>query len=256
MEKTQLSFENAMQVLHYIQQHLNAPKNMYNSFGKYKYRSCEGILEALKPLLNETGSVLMINDELTEIGSRIYVKATAYIYLPNSEGSYTTMQNSAYAREADVKGGMDAAQITGAASSYARKYALNGLFLIDDTKDPDTDEYTKTDKAMARKNAGGTPAAQAANTGGNPAPQVGYTTAEMYDAGARSTYGVKFPALVPAIGETNEQEAEQAIRNLLSMVKDEKSMGVVYNILTHQNHYLASKFVPIFTEYKKRLKGE
>lgn len=117
-----------------IQAHLNAPKNQYNSFGKYKYRSCEDILEAVKPLLK--GLFLSISDEIVQIGGRYYVKATATI--TDGESSHSA---SAMAREEENKKGMDAAQVTGATSSYARKYCLNGLFGIDDAKDADTDEH-------------------------------------------------------------------------------------------------------------------
>ena len=124
--------------LNEIQQKLKAPKNQRNNFGNYNYRSCEDILEAVKPLLGE--SMLTLSDEIVEIGGRVYVKATASFW-NESEQFYTT----AYARESLDKKGMDSAQITGSASSYARKYALNGLFLIDDNKDSDTDEYQKTE---------------------------------------------------------------------------------------------------------------
>lgn len=119
-----------------IQKELKAPKNQRNSFGNYNYRSCEDILEALKPILGD--STLVISDEIVAMEGRFYVKATATLTTAN--GNYTA---TAYAREAETKKGMDEAQITGSASSYARKYALNGLFLIDDSKDPDTDEYSK-----------------------------------------------------------------------------------------------------------------
>jgi hypothetical protein len=121
-----------------IQSKLKAPKNQYNNFGKYKYRSCEDILEAVKPLLGE--AILTINDEIVLIGDRYYVKATATI----REGK-ESVSTTAYAREAVTKKGMDEAQVTGATSSYARKYALNGLFLIDDTKDADTQDNTQID---------------------------------------------------------------------------------------------------------------
>lgn len=121
-----------------IQVELKAPKGQYNSFGKYNYRSCEDILEAVKPLLKKNKCTLTVGDEIVNIGDRYYIKATATI--SDGEGSVT---NTAYAREAESKSGMDASQITGTASSYARKYALNGLFLIDDTKDADTDEFVK-----------------------------------------------------------------------------------------------------------------
>lgn len=117
-----------------IQRTLNAPKNQYNSFGKYKYRSCEDILEGVKPLLG--GLFLSISDEIVPVGDRYYVRATATI--TDGESTHTA---SAMAREEESKKGMDAAQVTGATSSYARKYCLNGLFGIDDSKDADTDEH-------------------------------------------------------------------------------------------------------------------
>lgn len=119
-----------------IQHRLKAPKGQYNSFGKYKYRSCEDILEAVKPILKDVGCVLTLSDDIVLIGDRYYVKATARIKGPDTDEFVT-----AYAREDLDKKGMDGSQITGTASSYARKYALNGLFCIDDTKDADTDEY-------------------------------------------------------------------------------------------------------------------
>lgn len=129
-----------------IQQELKAPKNQYNSFGGYNYRSCEDILEAVKPLLEKNKCTLLLNDTLEEVGGRNYVCAYANLLDLESEESIT---NTAYAREEETKKGMDGSQITGASSSYARKYALNGLFLIDDVKDSDTTnhgaEYTKED---------------------------------------------------------------------------------------------------------------
>lgn len=116
-----------------IQSRLKAPKNQYNSFGKYKYRSCEDILEALKPLVHEQGCTITIEDSPIMVGEWHYIQATATL----SDG-YNSKSVKAYARESETKSGMDASQITGTASSYARKYALNGLFAIDDTKDADT----------------------------------------------------------------------------------------------------------------------
>ena len=124
-----------------IQAKLKAPKGQRNSFGNYNYRSCEDILEAVKPLLAEEGCTLTLSDEIELIGDRYYIKATATLKSDKEE-----IQVSAYAREEQAKKGMDSAQVTGATSSYARKYALNGLFCIDDNKDPDTDEYTKQKK--------------------------------------------------------------------------------------------------------------
>lgn len=127
-----------MSKLQEIQHKLKAPKGQYNNFGKYKYRSCEDILEAVKPILYEVGCTLTLTDTVELIGDRYYIKATAWL-----KGEDTDEVVTAYAREAETKTGMDASQITGTASSYARKYALNGLFCIDDTKDADTDEYAE-----------------------------------------------------------------------------------------------------------------
>lgn len=120
-----------------IQQKLKAPKGQMNNFGGYKYRSCEDILEAVKPLLGDL--VLTISDDIVEVGGRVYVRATVSI-----SSSSQVVSTTAFARESETKKGMDESQITGAASSYARKYALNGLFCIDDTKDADaTNDHDK-----------------------------------------------------------------------------------------------------------------
>lgn len=121
-----------------IQHKLKAPKGQYNSFGKYNYRSCEDILEGVKPLLKEHNLAILIDDEIVQIGERYYVKATAKI----TDGR-EIVSATAYAREPDTKKGMDESQITGATSSYARKYALNALLCIDDTKDADTMDNSK-----------------------------------------------------------------------------------------------------------------
>ena len=118
-----------------IQNKLKAPKNQRNNFGGYNYRSCEDILEAVKPLLKDKKLVLRLTDELINVGDRYYIKATAIL-----TNGLETIENTAYAREEETKKGMDGSQITGAASSYARKYALNGLFLIDDVNDSDKEE--------------------------------------------------------------------------------------------------------------------
>lgn len=130
-----------------IQAELNAPKSKTNTFGKYKYRSCEDILEAVKPHLKRNGVVLTITDDLVEMAGRIYVKATAKI----SDG-ITTIETQAFAREPEDKKGSDQAQVTGASSSYARKYALCGLFCIDDNKDPDTNEWQEEKNARTEEN--------------------------------------------------------------------------------------------------------
>lgn len=133
----------------YIQSHLKAPKKQFNKFGGYAFRNCEDILEAVKPLLKETNCVLTISDEIVQVADRIYVKATATLITPSG----VEYKNTAFAREPASKKGMDDSQVTGTASSYSRKYALNGLFCIDDTKDADTlnvsPEYTAPVQAQS-----------------------------------------------------------------------------------------------------------
>lgn len=129
-----------------IQMELKAPKGQFNDFGKYKYRSCEDILEALKPLLNKEELLLIITDEMVEVGGRVYVKATVTVKTIDGENALFV---SAYAREPETQKGMSDSQITGACSSYARKYALNGLFAIDDTKDADaTNKHNEETKDL------------------------------------------------------------------------------------------------------------
>jgi hypothetical protein len=146
MSKTETKKDkmNIQQKLQLIQTELKAPKGQTNKFGGYRYRSCEDILTALKPLLAQYTCTLAISDDIVEVGGRVYVKATATLASTSSGDDYTINVNG-FAREAETKKGMDDAQITGSASSYARKYALNGLFAIDDTKDPDaTNDHGKS----------------------------------------------------------------------------------------------------------------
>lgn len=153
---------------------LKAPKNQYNSFGKYSYRSCEDILEAAKPVCAKYGLLLTVSDEVVQTGDRYYIKATACLYDAQG-GSGEVISATAFAREALDKKGMDDSQITGTASSYARKYALNGLFCIDDTKDADTADNTKDNtnpgtKKQTQKTARNSPTA--------PQPEPEYKCAE------------------------------------------------------------------------------
>ena len=124
-----------------IQQALQAPKSQFNEFGKYKYRSCEDVLAAVKPLLDEHKCVLLLRDDLESKEGRVYIKATASLFDIEAADN-GTISAVAFAREEETKKGMDASQVTGAASSYARKYALNGLFCIDDNKDSDFTNQT------------------------------------------------------------------------------------------------------------------
>ena len=128
-----------------IQAKLKVPKGQFNGFGKYQYRSCEDIVEAVKPVLAEYEYWLSMSDQVAEVGGRVYVKATCRVMGKNA----IIAESTAFAREAETKKGMDDSQITGTASSYARKYALNGLFAIDDTKDADSNEHQAVSKGAS-----------------------------------------------------------------------------------------------------------
>lgn len=135
--------ETLQEKLNYIQTTLNAPKNLYNSFGKYAYRNLEGILAGVKPLLKETGCTFTLSDNIVEVGGRVYVEAEATIHFGDD-----SLSVRGYAREEENKKGMDSSQLTGSTSSYARKYAANGLFAIDDTID--ADGYNTHDKEVVK----------------------------------------------------------------------------------------------------------
>jgi len=135
---------DTQKLLSKIQQELKAPKGQFNSFSNYNYRSCEDILSAVKPFLD--GATITLSDEMVEVGGRVYVKATATLRTGSDQFSVT-----AFARESDSRKGMNSDQLTGATSSYARKYALNGMFAIDDTKDSDTTDHRQKDSKPANK---------------------------------------------------------------------------------------------------------
>lgn len=168
--------EDILKKLLTIQQTLSAPKNQYNKFGGYKYRSCEDILEGLKPCMESTKTAIIITDDIVEIGGRFYVKATATLLDCESNSINAAISNTAYAREEESKKGMDSSQITGSASSYARKYALNGLFCIDDTKDVDT--MNNTDKKESGKPKQGKEVVKTSNTKQNKASNPEQTKIE------------------------------------------------------------------------------
>lgn len=132
-----------------IQHELKAPKDQHNGFGNYNYRSLENILESVKPLLAEAGLSIILSDDIAEVGGRVYVKATATI----SDGT-DSISNTAFAREDESKKGMSEAQVTGACSSYARKYAVQGIFAIDDSKDPDTESYQRRTQSRQSQTIG------------------------------------------------------------------------------------------------------
>lgn len=174
-----------------IQTQIKAPKNLYNSFGKYYYRNAESICEAVKPFLEKENVSLILVDDMVAIGNRYYLKATARL-LDNENNE--SIEVSAFAREPEQKKGMDESQITGTASSYARKYALNGLFLLDDTKDADTDEYHNQ-----------TAYQQANNKPTVTSEQVGKLKVEMLRTGATEQYICEYYKLNKLIDMTQEQ---------------------------------------------------
>lgn len=139
--------KNLIKSLSAIQSELKAPKGQYNSFGKYKYRNCEDILEAVKPLLRREGMIMTISDQVVEDNGRFYIQAEVVLYDKEGESISVT----AWAREEENKKGMDGSQVTGASSSYARKYALNGMFLIDDTKDADSTQGSEPEQSKPAK---------------------------------------------------------------------------------------------------------
>lgn len=192
----------------HIQKVLKAPKGQFNNFGKYKYRSAEDILEAVKPLNAEQGLLLTLADEPVLVGSWNYIKATATI--TDGRESQTV---TAYARESETKKGMDHSQITGTASSYARKYALNGLYLIDDTKDADTDEYRSQNQRQNNNQ----------NNRSNPSPnpitqeQVGIVKSksmEFADARNRTDQEVYQALNITDITKLTKQQADAIIKQL------------------------------------------
>jgi hypothetical protein len=154
----QVNSPSIYEMLRLVQLELKAPKGQRNSFGNYDYRSAEDILEAVKPVLSAAYLTLVVNDEILLIGDRYYVKATAEVLNTNGD----SIKASALAREAEDKKGMDSAQVTGATSSYARKYALNGLFAIDDSKDADTNEHKQVSES--RTSSTSNPAPKASST--------------------------------------------------------------------------------------------
>ena len=175
-----------------IQTQIKAPKNLYNSFGKYNYRNAESICEAVKPFLEKENVSLILVDDMVAIGNRYYLKATARL-LDNENNE--SIEVSAFAREPEQKKGMDESQITGTASSYARKYALNGLFLLDDTKDADTDEY-HNQTAYQQANENKTTVTS---------EQVGKLKLEMIRTGATEQYSCEYYKLNKLIDMTQEQ---------------------------------------------------
>lgn len=211
-----------MQKLLNIQRDLKAPKSQYNSFGKYNYRNCEDILEAVKPLCAREGACLTISDEVVQIGERYYIKATATLY--DSKTSEEINHVTAYAREEAEKKGMDGSQVTGAASSYARKYALNGLFNIDDTKDADSDE--KSEQPVKSGNT----AAKAAKPG-KETSEAKNTPKSYADAlKAATEMEISIKGVNHKIGEMSQEQLLYIKNN----AKSEKIQEAANIVLTHR----------------------
>ena len=189
---------NVYQKLMLVQSKLKAPKNQFNKFGNYSYRSCEDILEGLKPLLKEVGAVLIINDEVVNMANRFYIKATAS-FISIDDGEKIT--STALAREEEERVKFDPAQLTGSVSSYARKYALNGLFAIDDTKDSDT-----TNKHDKEKDKGNVTNLNSENKWTNP---------KLTDAQLKRLYAIAYKKGIAA-----EKVKEQVLKKFNKDVKD------------------------------------
>lgn len=216
-----------------VQARLKAPKGQVNKFGGYSYRSCEDILEAVKPILSEVGAIITAGDEIMMVGNRYYIRATASF---TDVETGQTVTNTAYAREEESRKGMDASQITGTASSYARKYALNGLLCIDDTRDADTDENRKEPEGKGtsgrgRKTDSKKPDGQKGADGKATVPITGEQYLELMpmlkEAGLTETkvasaYGLKslkdlpadrYDSVVKRISLTVEQKKKEGGRN-------------------------------------------
>lgn len=204
--------QTLMQRLLATQAALKAPKGQENKFGGYRYRSCEDILEAVKPLLKDNGLLLLVTDEPVVIGNRTYIKATATVCdaLADTDAEFSV---TAYAREANEKKGMDEAQITGSASSYARKYALNGMFLIDDTKDPDaTNDHGK---GQQKKQA---PADKLALL------RALYGEALAVGISKDGIEGWRIATIKKEVGDMNPQEIKAFEEYLAGMIRDKKAL--------------------------------
>lgn len=190
-----------------IQTELKAPKSQYNKFGEYRYRSCEDILEAVKPLLAKYNAVIDVSDELVLIGERYYIKATAALTCVESLQS---VASTAYAREPDNKKGMDPSQITGATSSYAHKYALNGLLCIDDTKDADSNEVRK----QAENTPDEEPLSKRSKSGPAPNPdlveELMNIIAAYSDLEAMNDFSTKYKEKLAALSEEDKATVRKA----------------------------------------------
>lgn len=216
---------NIQEKLLQVQAGLKAPKSQYNKFGNYYYRNCEDIQEAAKPLLGEVKATLVVGDELVQMGERFYIKATAR-FMDCESGEEIT--NTAYAREELEKKGMDASQVTGSTSSYARKYALNGLFCIDDVKDADNQEETGKGKVENNKTSGKgkSSSANAGNSGRNAGQGKGPAsppTIGSIPVGAKTSDYVTTP-MIASVKSLIEKHSNKGLKmeKILAMYKIKK----------------------------------
>ena len=222
-KKVETNTPNLYEKLNNVQKELKAPKNQRNSFGGYNYRSCEDILEAVKPLLHKYRLNLVVRDDIDERNGKIYIKTFAT--LVDIDKPEDKIISTAIAREAETKKGMDDSQITGATSSYARKYLLNGLFLIDDTKDADTDEYTKQTTQVESK-----PTPQPTQ----PAPQP--TTDKISEAQAKRLFAISggdqelVRLTINAHGYTSSRDILKKDYDTIANEIELKSKGVEVNV--------------------------
>lgn len=225
-----------MEVLQKIQTELKAPKGQYNKFGNYKYRSCEDILEAVKPILAKYNAIITLSDDIASIDGRFYVKATARMIAE----SKIVAEVSAFAREPEDKKGMDASQITGTASSYARKYALNGLLLIDDTKDEDSNELREEKEAKEEQKAVTSPP-QKKNSKA-PAPPKDVNEDVKPEAEMTKPTDVITPAHVSAVRARMKAAAEKgknlAEEDLCKMLKIPNLESMTFGQLTWFNQMM------------------
>jgi len=217
-----------MKELILIQSELKAPKSQFNSFGNYKYRNCEDILEALKPLLIKQGCYINLTDEIINLGERFYVKAT--VTLTNQEN--VSISSTALAREAETKKGMDEAQITGSTSSYARKYALNGLLAIDDTKDADFQNNSVLEKTKASSNLKNKDNFLISEK------QAGLLFVKMRDAGLGS-YKLKNDYLyeflnIDKINQPDEKEEFKALSLMVKVVEFNELIKKIEHLAEHK----------------------
>lgn len=220
-----------------VQRDLKAPKGQRNNFGKYNYRSAEDILEAVKPLLNDNGLVLLLGDSIEQVGDRYYLKATARL-IDIATGD--ALENAAYAREPLAKKGMDDPQVTGTCSSYARKYALNGLFAIDDTKDPDTDECRNEAQGRAGAHGNGNASTYTRNGGNAPqtAPQTAQTANDPYD---RRTLLHKVTAEIARTGANSTEVSAIAQEKYGKSSTRDMNELELKDLVEHLEDYLAEK---------------